>query len=935
MLLKNLYKKSDALLALEKDGGLLAAWNYNKYFFAQDYSQLLSFIYQEKVKPEGSKVFEYISNTKPINLFLDIDISTLSTHFINHVDHIKHIKKVITTFFLTWNVQTRFVILSAHCDKKKSYHIICKLTDANDCPLYLKNVDVAKKLVKSFNFETDLSVYREGIFRTIWSSKPNENRPFKPDVLSDTFDEIESFVRYCPGGCFFNVPIDDKQVELPLVTTTTTRLDKSDDQIIRHFIKSQFKYGDHIITEIKWSGDRILVGLNERFCRKKDDDHKSNHQYIVIDYEKARQKCHDNDCKNEEWDIKNFSEFPQNLKDMFDTTTTTTTTKKEFDGVIIQKQEYDKFALEEFHEPNVNFVYDIKNNLFSSNASSQLQRLFYKRGCVNDCDTRLTVSNHHCLQINCTICKSVMTYPIDQSKCPNSVNFWITVNQTVNVTNTVIYQNNGEDNFSCEIDLEPECGTGDLTKLYNQIMDGHKVSKFAELFYKLGYDFVHTDEKRWFYFNDSKWLIDKGMKKFRKDIVEFTETLENIKTYYESKDKSEKNSNIIKNVKGLIQKCNRANFKKEVIEEAEMYFEDDTFMKLLNSKISLVPFVNGVYDLDKKQFRKTRKDDYVNLTFGFEFDHSVRNNDVYDFICKVLPCQQTRDWVLKRMADCLNGSIPNTMFLMFIGVGANGKSQLLNLLKATMGEFGEKVEVTLLTRKRNNANEANPEKMKLQHKRFAFLSEPEDNEKLNVGLLKELTGAEEIVARGLYENSATFVMQCKLFLACNELPEVKGEDTAIWRRIRVVDFPSKFVYEPSGSNEYMIDITLPTKIREDVTWRQTFLNILLEYYYKNIPEPESVRVNTNAYKDDNNETESWFTEHILLDHEGHLDQVDLFAGYFDVTVCNKTKGKFRKSFEKYLQKQHPSLEYQVKSITFQCKKFKGWSGISILSNKLD
>ena len=181
----------------------------------------------------------------------------------------------------------------------------------------------------------------------------------------------------------------------------------------------------------------------------------------------------------------------------------------------------------------------------------------------------------------------------------------------------------------------------------------------------------------------------------------------------------------------------------------------------------------------------------------------------------------------------MNGDIPNTYFLMFIGdSGANGKSQLLNLMKLAMGEFGEKVEVTLLTRKRNNANEANTEKIKLMHKRFAFLSEPEDGEKINIGLLKELTGSEEIVARGLYQDAMSFVMEAKLFLACNELPEIKGEDTALWRRIRVVDFPSRFVDEPMEAGEYKIDRTLPSRMREDVSWRQTFMKILLEYYGK-------------------------------------------------------------------------------------------------------
>ena len=75
--------------------------------------------------------------------------------------------------------------------------------------------------------------------------------------------------------------------------------------------------------------------------------------------------------------------------------------------------------------------------------------------------------------------------------------------------------------------------------------------------------------------------------------------------------------------------------------------------------------------------------------------------------------------------------------------------------------------------------------------------------------------------------------------------------------------------------------------------------------------------------------ESWFNKNIVLNSNGHLDQVDLFGRYFDVAVCNKTKGKFRKVFEKYLQQLHPTLEYQVKSITFECKKFKGWCGMSL------
>ena len=262
------------------------------------------------------------------------------------------------------------------------------------------------------------------------------------------------------------------------------------------------------------------------------------------------------------------------------------------------------------------------------------------------------------------------------------------------------------------------------------------------------------------------------------------------------------------------------------------------------------------------------------------------------------------------MSECLNGDIPNTYFLMFIGdTGANGKSQLLNLMKLAMGEFGEKVEVTLLTRKRNNANEANSEKIKLMNKRFAFLSEPEDGEKINIGLLKELTGSEEIVARGLYQESMSFVMEAKLFLACNELPEIKGEDTALWRRIRVIDFPSRFVDNPKEPNEYKIDRSLPSRMREDLSWRQTFIKMLLNYYNKEIDEPEEVKLKTNEYKQENNEFINWCNENIIYKENSIIKLSEICELFLGKKVSSRISTKYKKEFEKYIKDHKEQFNY--------------------------
>jgi P4 family phage/plasmid primase-like protien len=275
---------------------------------------------------------------------------------------------------------------------------------------------------------------------------------------------------------------------------------------------------------------------------------------------------------------------------------------------------------------------------------------------------------------------------------------------------------------------------------------------------------------------------------------------------------------------------------------------------------------------------------------------------------------------------------------MFIGDGANGKSQLLNLMKLTMGELGEKVEVTLLTRKRNNANEANTEKIKLMNKRFAFLSEPEDGEKINIALLKELTGSEEIVARGLYQDSVSFVMAAKLYLACNELPEVKGEDTALWRRIRVIDFPSRFVDEPKESNEFKIDRTLPSRMREDVSWRQTFMKILIEYFYKDVKEPDEVRVRTNEYRQDNNDLFGWLDDNIEYKKDSILqfkDVCELMASELHLKLNNNKKGKIKSEIQKWIKEKHPRINSIAQDTSFNTTKYKGWLHLTFKSASSD
>ena len=77
--------------------------------------------------------------------------------------------------------------------------------------------------------------------------------------------------------------------------------------------------------------------------------------------------------------------------------------------------------------------------------------------------------------------------------------------------------------------------------------------------------------------------------------MELTKNFGQVKNYYESLPVCETNAAIIKNLKSLITKLNKPSLKADIITEAKMYFDDENFYRLLNSKKHLVPFTNGVF----------------------------------------------------------------------------------------------------------------------------------------------------------------------------------------------------------------------------------------------------------------------------------------------------------------------------------------------------
>jgi P4 family phage/plasmid primase-like protien len=320
------------------------------------------------------------------------------------------------------------------------------------------------------------------------------------------------------------------------------------------------------------------------------------------------------------------------------------------------------------------------------------------------------------------------------------------------------------------------------------------------------------------------------------------------------------------------------NFKESVMKECVGLFYEKDFLNKLNSNTSLLGCANGVIDLRYKDpatgeyrvnFRPGKPEDNISMLLGRNAPETdaiphipynkrdPKQQELKDFFKKIFPKVALRKYMMRLLASCLEGMNREQCFYTWIGVGGNGKSKLVELMRLTLGEYQGSLAATALTRKRPEAGAANPDIISVKNARFIYLQEPDEREPLNTSRMKQFSGEDVVEARGLFQDQQKFKIQGKMFLLCNKRPPIHSMDRGTWRRIRVIPFESKFV-DPQveevnpAHNVFPIDRDLDKKIYE---WREAFLSYLVHIYDKKYLKdglgaiPDVVKLESDKYRE--------------------------------------------------------------------------------------
>lgn len=162
----------------------------------------------------------------------------------------------------------------------------------------------------------------------------------------------------------------------------------------------------------------------------------------------------------------------------------------------------------------------------------------------------------------------------------------------------------------------------------------------------------------------------------------------------------------------------------------------------------------------------------------------------------------------------LMGGNPLEVMFFFYGCGANGKSLFTGTLAKMFGEYSFTVPSGVFL-------QGSKDRMSILSQlvgvRLALTSELGYGKSWSEESIKDVTGADDLTVRPLYQQSFNYSPEFKVIVRGNHKPKIHGSDYGVWRRIRPMPFDR--IFRPLE-----VDITLPAVLStesglyEVLTW---------------------------------------------------------------------------------------------------------------------
>ena len=196
---------------------------------------------------------------------------------------------------------------------------------------------------------------------------------------------------------------------------------------------------------------------------------------------------------------------------------------------------------------------------------------------------------------------------------------------------------------------------------------------------------------------------------------------------------------------------------------------------------------NAVVDLRTGETFPHDRDLLMTRVVGTDYDPSARCPQWDEFMDLIIPDPDVRLYVQKAVGYSLTGVTDEKALFICYGESNAGKSVFIEALrKAVFGTYAMTAPKSVIM---TDVQEHKTELAGLAGARFVTLGEEvEKRDRLRTGVLKALTGGDEMTARFMRQDFFVFRPRLKFWIATNHKPGITDFGTAMKTRLKLIPF---------------------------------------------------------------------------------------------------------------------------------------------------
>ena len=281
---------------------------------------------------------------------------------------------------------------------------------------------------------------------------------------------------------------------------------------------------------------------------------------------------------------------------------------------------------------------------------------------------------------------------------------------------------------------------------------------------------------------------------------------------------------------------------------------------------------NGTLDLVTGTLGPARPEDFITKRVPIMFDPGARCPRWDAFLKQVVPDAAVRGFLQKAVGYSLTGDISEQCMFLLLGVGANGKTTFVEIVRRVLGDSAHQADVATFLDRLQQGGPRNGV-AGLCGMRFVTSSEIGENRRLNESLMKTLTGSEPISASRIYEREFEFHPTFKIWIAANHKPVIRGADEGIWRRLRLVPFTANIA--PDKQDHHLRE-KLETELPGILAWA---VQGCLAWQREGLGETETVTVATKQFREESDEIGQFIAARCTRDDTKSTPAGALYTAY--------------------------------------------------------